>query len=310
MQKTDYDDSFLIAERLKISGLKPLKNFDAQYFALRTLTRRRFTLIHCLAAEKTRFLSLLFIKSSGFAQNKLFSNSFGATSLSLNTFFNSVEDIALMPFEEMVMFICKKSKNHINNPEELAKTIAYVARGSYKIDKVLADSVNHVLMSYYSHIKFYTDEIKAIDKQILLQVEAFKNQFQILTSISGIGLVFASGIIAEIGDINNFEYQACLAKFSGLFWSIVESENYRSEEAHLVKSGNKYLRYYLTQASYSLTNFNPDFASYYKRKYNEALKHKHNRAIVLCARKLVRVVFSVLKQNKLYQLPSSALKTA
>lgn len=38
-------------------------------------------------------------------------------------------------------------------------------------------------------------------------------------------------------------------------------------------------------------------------KYDEVLKHKHKRALVLYARKLVRLVFMLLKTNKMYMPP-------
>ena len=48
---------------------------------------------------------------------------------------------------------------------------------------------------------------------------------------------------------------------------------------------------------------NIDFYPYYQKKYNEATKHKHKRAILFLARKLIRVIYSLLKNNKLYQTP-------
>mgnify|MGYP006964324282 CR=1 FL=1 len=41
----------------------------------------------------------------------------------------------------------------------------------------------------------------------------------------------------------------------------------------------------------------------YKKKYNESRKHHHKRALLYVARKLVRIIFSLLKNNKLYQTP-------
>ena len=41
-------------------------------------------------------------------------------------------------------------------------------------------------------------------------------EYQCLTSIPGVGLVYAAGIIAEVGQIERFENQAKLAKYAGL----------------------------------------------------------------------------------------------
>ena len=44
-----------------------------------------------------------------------------------------------------------------------------------------------------------------------------------------------------------------------------------------------------------------DFTSdFYRKKYDEAKIHKHRRALVLTSRKLVRLIFVLLRDNKLY----------
>jgi transposase len=41
-----------------------------------------------------------------------------------------------------------------------------------------------------------------------------------------------------------------------------------------------------------------------RKKYREVTKHQHKRAVVFTARKLVRVLFALLKKNKLYVSPN------
>ena len=223
--------------------------------------------------------------------------------MSLLTEFSSMEDIVNINNDELVDFIIQKSKNHFKNPDKLAEHIKYIARESYTIDRVMHDSVTISLLSSSNYIKFLTKEIKNIDKQILSMVKAMGNQYKILTSIRGIGNVFAAGIIAEIGNISNFSKHAQIAKYAGLIWRIKESGKFKSKQTSLTKSGNKYLRYYLVQASQLLFTHNPDIKPYYLIKYKESTKHKHKRAILFVARKLIRIIFSLLKNNKLYQSP-------
>lgn len=299
--KTDSYDAYIIAERLKVGKLPPFTKYDPKYYALRTLTRTRFNLVSKLVSEKARFVSNLFLKASAFTQNSPFSTTFGNTSMSLLTEFNSMEDIVNLDNTELVDFIIKKSKNHFENPEETAKQVKYIARESYKMDRIMHDSITISLLSSSNYIKFLTKEIKSIDKQILNMVNAMGNQYKILTSIKGIGPVFAAGIISEIGNIDNFTNNGQIAKYAGLIWRIKQSGKFKSQETSLTKSGNKYLRYYLVQASQLLITHNTDFRPYYQKKYKESTKHKHKRAILFVARKLIRVFFSLLKDNKLYQ---------
>ena len=71
----------------------------------------------------------------------------------------------------------------------------------------------------------------------------------------------------------------------------------------MMHSGNKYLRYYFVEAANSLRLHNEEFAAYYQTKYREATKHHHKRACVLSARKLVRLVFSLLHKGMLCRTP-------
>lgn len=134
------------------------------------------------------------------------------------------------------------------------------------------------------------------------------NEFKCLTSIQGIGPVFAAGIVAEIGDITKFDNEASLAKYIGLTWRKKQSGNFTAENTCLTKTGDKYLRYYILEATGSILRFNTEYNTYYHKKYNEALIHKHKRALALTGRKFVRLIFALLRNNQLYTTNSIAEK--
>ena len=126
---------------------------------------------------------------------------------------------------------------------------------------------------------------------------------QTLTSIKGIGDVYAAGLIAEIGDIKRFKNHHALASYTGLIWSQSQSGEYESEETSRLNSGNKYLRYYFIQAADKVRQHDAEYKAFYQKKYKEVPKHQHKRALVLTARKLVRLVYSLLSTNQLYTPP-------
>ncbi|MDI9485676.1 MAG: IS110 family transposase, partial [Bacillota bacterium] len=68
----------------------------------------------------------------------------------------------------------------------------------------------------------------------------------------------------------------------------------------LTRTGNHYLRYYLVEAANSVKNHEPVYKEYYYKKYDEVPKHKHKRALVLTARKFVRLVDVLLRNHQLY----------
>ena len=45
----------------------------------------------------------------------------------------------------------------------------------------------------------------------------------------------------------------------------------------------------------------PDYRAFYQRKSHEAVRYHHRRALVLTARKLARLVFSLLLNDRPYQ---------
>ena len=102
-----------------------------------------------------------------------------------------------------------------------------------------------------------------------------------LTSIPGIGKVYSAGIIAEIGDIHRFNSQASVAKFAGLVWHKNQSGEFEAEHSQMIKSGNRYLRYYLLEAANSVRRCDSEFRRYYNLKFKEVNKYQHKRALAL-----------------------------
>ena len=88
-------------------------------------------------------------------------------------------------------------------------------------------------------------------------------------------------------------------------WRKRASGNFVAEETRLAKTGNVYLRYYLIEGADHIRQHNLEYQAYYRRKYAEVPKHQHKRALVLTARKLVRLVFALLTKNQTYVRPQA-----
>lgn len=298
LPKNDYVDSFVIADCLRFGRInKEVYMSDYRYKALQNLTRARYYAVQNLIKEKQRFMNVLFKKYSTMTQEKVFSNTFGATALAIYDEFESAEALANMDLHELTDFIIKKGKNRFSNPDAVAKAIQKAARSSYRLPKTVNDSVNQVLSISITSMKALESQIKAFDKAIQAQMMLLPN---VLTSIPGIGPVYSAGIMAEIGDINRFESQAKLAKYAGLAWKQHQSGGFKSETTRLIPSGNRFLKYYLCEATLSLVRCDKEYNDFYHRKYIEVNRYQHKRALVLTARKFVRLVFRLLKDNRLY----------
>ena len=299
LPKNDYVDSFVIADCLRFGRInKEVYLGDYRYKALQNLTRARFFAVNNLIKEKQRFMNVLFKKYSTMTQEKVFSDTFSTTALAVYDEFESAEALANMDLQELTDFIMEKGKNRFPDPDAVAKAIQKAARSSYRLPKTVNDSVNQVLSISITSMKALESQIKEFDKAIAAQMELLPN---VLTSIPGIGPVFSAGIIAEIGDINRFENHAQLAKYAGLAWKQHQSGDFEAQNTRLIKSGNRFLKYYLCEAAFSLVRCDKEYNDFYRLKYKEVNRYQHNRALALTARKLVRLVFRLLKDNRLYR---------
>lgn len=298
LPKTDGIDAFVIADSLRFGriGMKGTVVED-KYLALQKLTRSRFQVAKDLGREKNRYLQTLFLKFSTLAQDSPLSNICGTTAMDLVNEFESVDQIAYTPLEELASYLNQHGKGHFVDPEALAKEIQKAAKSSYRLPKAVQDSVNQVLAMQAQTIRFYEHQLKDYDKLIEAQMTGISNT---LTSIKGIGPVYAAGILAEVGDVTRFKDQAALANYAGLSWSRHQSGKFEAEHTHLIHAGNRYLRYYLIEATNHVRKHDPELQRFYMRKFNETPKSKSKRALVLTARKFVRVVYALLRDNRIY----------
>lgn len=305
LPKNDWVDAFSIAERLRFGRLPKSCPVDFRYLALQRLTRHRFHIVGNIVREKNYFLSNLFLKFSGLCQSKVFSNNFGAVATELFNEFLTSDDIAARPLDELVDFLVEHGKDHFQNSVASAKALKDAVHKSYRINSSVDNSLNFVIKSCLDNIQALERQKKAAEKAIAQEVTGFNNQYLCLTSVKGIGPTIAAGLISEIGGISRFEDDNALAKFSGLYWSEYQSADFTAEDTYLKRTGNEYLRYYFIQAADQLRKYNPEFSQYYARKFKEAKTHKHKRALVLTARKAVRLVFALLREEKLYKPPAT-----
>jgi transposase len=170
------------------------------------------------------------------------------------------------------------------------------------LDEDAVEPVHFALTSALSHIHFLTQQLKPLERRIARELERFPHT---LLSVPGIGPVYAAGLVAEIGDVRRFPDDDALAKYAGLWWPRHQSGDFEAADRPLSKAGNAYLRYYLCEAANSLRMHNEPYRQFYERKFKETPKHPHKRATVLTARKLVRLVYALLRSNQLYAQPTA-----
>ena len=303
--KTDPIDAYIIADFARVGRITTEPWKGPQYLALRRLTRHRLHLVECITREKAYMVSNVFLKFSELAVLKEgdhpFSSNHTATAEAILTEMLSLEDLIRLSSEELIEFVCSHSKNRYSHPEEVCKLLKKAARDSYRLDKTLHEPLTVSIASSFNCIETYEREIKSINKAIEKTMKGLcPDAFTVLQSIPGIGQVFASGILSEIGDIHAFHSADALANDAGIYWNRHQSGDYEADDTSMSKAGNKYLRYYLIEATNSIRCHEDSFAAYYRKKFDESKTHHHKRAFALTSRKTIRLIYSLLDKNQLY----------
>ena len=119
-----------------------------------------------------------------------------------------------------------------------------------------------------------------------------------ILTIPGISYRMGAMILAEIGDFSRFYSPDKILAYAGLSPSTYQSGKLANAYPHMEKRGSRYLRYALFNATRFVCNWDPSFAAYLAKKLAEG-KHYYV-AISHAAKKLVRLIFALMKSGKPY----------
>lgn len=147
------------------------------------------------------------------------------------------------------------------------------------------------LIEIIENIHHYNRLIDKAEKQV---DELMAEINSVITSVTGIGNRLGSVILAEVRNIHTFDNPAQLQAFAGLEPSIYQSGQMELT-GKMVKRGSPHLRWALLQAAQKVARYSPAFKAYLKTKLAEG-KH-YNVAITHVAKKLIRMLFYILKNN-------------
>jgi len=257
-------------------------------------------------------LNNIFLKFSEFALldkgKHPFSNKYGATAEAILTDYLSTEAIVNASIDELVDFICARSRGRISDPEQTTYLLQKAAQDSYRLDKCLYEPLTVSIGCSFNCTKAFEKELKSIDDAILRTVKGLNPvEYQILNSVPGIGIgkVYADGILAEIATIKCFRNNDALAKYCGIVWKENQSGEFETEDTPMNKAGNRYLRYYMVEAAGSVVQHCPEYKAFYNKKFAEVRTHEHKRALALTSRKLIRMLFGLLDKSQLYSVEKS-----
>ncbi len=178
------------------------------------------------------------------------------------------------------------------------------------IDTSIADSLTdtraRIISFHIRRLMEIRDELEEIKEALTHLVKA--SSYYCLVSIPGIDIVTAAKIIASVFDISRFSSASKLARFCGI--APREKSTGRKKKYEKSKYGNKFLHstiYYVALAHISRTRSgadkNPVSRAYFVKKVAEGKTKKE--AITCLARRLVDIIFAVMRDRSIYNFSKS-----
>ena len=294
--KTDSVDAQLIANILQEADPKFSAVPDDEVRQLRNLTRLRYECSQTFIAEKQRLIGLLDIVFPEYTDH--FSDIFGVASRQLLEKYPTAEDIKKIDIRKLTRILKEASKGRMGR--EHAQRLKNAAKNSFSLS---ASNLSFALEIRFlvQRMNILLEQIGELEKQVKKHMK--KNQ-KLLQTIPGIGPVWAPTILAEILPFFHPEEKNGARKLvaaAGLDVRLNESGENKGK-GKMSKRGSRYLRTAAIQAAEiaALVAKDPMFGSIYEKQ--KAKGKKHLVAISHVANKLLHVVFSVLKNQKPYEV--------
>lgn len=162
------------------------------------------------------------------------------------------------------------------------------------------ESLKQTLDNYIRIGEIQRKELLLINKQVrnLSRSESYRNNYNLLIGLPGIGLMTAITFLVQIGDIRRFKRHDDLCNYVGLVPRMYGSGD-KMQTGKMIKRGRKELKIMLIEASWEAIRKDPALMA----KFNELIKRMHkNKAIIRIARKMLNRIRYVLQNQEEYVL--------
>lgn len=288
--KNDTRDSFIIAEVIRIGRFTKTSLSEPELLALRELCRHRFYFVDTVSDLKRKVIALL---DQVFPEYQhLFSDVFGITSTQLLSQYSTPEEILAVDTDKLCAILSSASRGRLSLDK--AVELKHAASNSFGI-MLIADTMGLLIKQMLEQIRFIEGQIQDLENAISSKFSGFDSY---LNTITGIGDTLASVIFSEIGDITRFDSSAKLAAFAGIDPTLTQSGEFTGTRSKMSKRGSPYLRRAIWLASSSAAVHDPAIRAFYEKKRSEGKSHM--TAIGHVCRKMVSIIFAVMRDNKPY----------
>ena len=166
----------------------------------------------------------------------------------------------------------------------------------------LDDADRFVIKQLWSEWEEHQAQLQALTKKI----KAFaakapkreKEARQVIKTAPGVGFVTAEVVLSELGDVSRFRNAKAVCAYAGLVPAVRQTGGKRSKDLAITKQGSGLLRWALVESAWRLVGSNRKWSALFARLRKRS---GDKRAIVAVARKLLCVLYAMLKTSTPYK---------
>ncbi len=278
-KKTDMRDAEWIATLLRAGLLRGSFVPEQDIRDLRQFTRYRKALIRDITSQKNRIEKLL--RSSGFQLSTFLTDIFGSSGMAVMEQLVQVGSITSQSLEA-----CLKGRTRQKAGDILAS-----------LNGILSMPQRQLLKLQLAHLKDLQDNVHEVEAQIRSGFTQFERPLQLLDSIPGIDFTSAYAILAEIGqNMSAFPTAQHICSWAGLAPGSHESAGKKKKQR--VTPGNNYLKTILCEVAWVNAMHREQYLSTWYWRLKQRTDSR--RAIVALARKLLVIIYAMLKSDQPY----------
>jgi len=296
--KTDKKDCESIAKAYFMRNYRYYEKQDKTYETLKTMNRHYNFLIDQLRVMKVNFRNYLDIVFPRF--DELFDNPYQIVPIIILKKYSHPDILNKHKIETIAKYLTKNTTHRENyNLQQATKLKEYSNRTLSGCEK---DSIEvDILKSLISLIGLKQGEIAKHLKRMKNTSKRNSLYLQLLT-IPGIGENLAVRITAELGDLSRFSNKRQLVAYAGIDPIVYQSGKMTGDHLHITKKGNKNLRtlLYLAVSSNVRTGKQNSILDFYHKKRQQDKPLAYKVALIACANKLLRIIYSMHMSGELF----------
>ena len=289
--KTDRKDPRVIADVISLGHALTLVVPKGPAAHLRRLTQARERAIKRRTAALNQMQDLIFVIFPEFL--KIMKGISTKTALYLIKNHPTAESIVALGLESLKTLIRTSSRGKLGpqRGEELFRA-SQSCVGVQEGKRSILLEIEYLVSQIGADNRF----IDSLEKQMEEYLEEIPYSQSVL-SIKGIGTVTTAGLIGEVGDFREFGTISEITKLAGLDLFEISSGKHRGRR-RISKRGRPLLRKLLYFAAINVVKANGILHEPYQRMLCRGMPKV--KALVAIARKLLRIVFALARDNTLY----------